>query len=307
LNEIRRLRAVQDAGQVSFTSVVLLYGDGKKLNVALIGVEPGKPGEPPALIGRGLEDKNAKEAIIDRNVAVRTGLKVGDDLVVKSIQGTEEQFYTLKVLGISDGRQFSLQPSVFVPHQTFDRVKPQATVGGVQGDLVSNLIIVQLRDQVNLAEMARVLENEVGDIQAVDRQAAYENTPGYSAQQSTLNTQRFFSLLIGILVIGGFFQIQTLQKVPQIGMLKAIGAPNGVIAVAAVTQIFAITLLGVALGTAVTLLLALTFPATVPIAFSANAIVLGIGSLMTIGPLGGLVSVRYALRVEPLLALGLTG
>jgi putative ABC transport system permease protein len=200
-----------------------------------------------------------------------------------------------------------LQPSVFVPHQTFDRVKPQATVGGVQGDLVSNLIIVQLRDQVNLAEMARVLENEVGDIQAVDRQAAYENTPGYSAQQSTLNTQRFFSLLIGILVIGGFFQIQTLQKVPQIGMLKAIGAPNGVIAVAAVTQIFAITLLGVALGTAVTLLLALTFPATVPIAFSANAIVLGIGSLMTIGPLGGLVSVRYALRVEPLLALGLTG
>lgn len=89
-------------------------------------------------------------------------------------------------------------------------------------------------------------------------------------------------------------------------MLKAIGAPNGVIAVAAVTQIFAITLLGVALGTAVTLLLALTFPATVPIAFSANAIVLGIGSLMTIGPLGGLVSVRYALRVEPLLALGLT-
>ena len=64
-------------------------------------------------------------------------------------------------------------------------------------------------------------------MQAVDRVTAYQATPGYSAQQSTLNTQRYFALLIGILVIGGFFQIQTLQKVAQIGMLKAIGAANG--------------------------------------------------------------------------------
>jgi putative ABC transport system permease protein len=44
--------------------------------------------------------------------------------------------------------------------------------------------------------------------------------PGYSAQQSTLNTQGGFTLFIGILVIGGFFQIQILQKVAQIGVLN---------------------------------------------------------------------------------------
>jgi putative ABC transport system permease protein len=37
------------------------------------------------------------------------------------------------------------------------------------------------------------------------------------------------------------------------------------------------------------------------------AIVIGVASLMLIGPIGGLVSVRYALRVEPLTALGLAG
>jgi putative ABC transport system permease protein len=141
----------------------------------------------------------------------------------------------------------------------------------------------------------------------VDRVTAYENTPGYSAQQGTLNTQKFFSLLVGILVIGGFFQIQTLQKVPQIGMLKAIGAPTLTIAFAAVLQILIVTLVGVTIGTAATILMALALPATIPIAFSPNAILLGIGSLMTIGPVGGLVSVRYAVRVEPLSALGLTG
>lgn len=45
--------------------------------------------------------------------------------------------------------------------------------------------------------------------------------PGYAAQQSTLTTQQFFTFFIGVLVVGGFFQIQTLQKVA--GMLKAIG------------------------------------------------------------------------------------
>ncbi len=76
----------------------------------------------------------------------------------------------------------------------------------------------------------------------------YENLPGYSAQQSTLNTQSVFTLLIGVLVIGGFFQIQMLQKVPQIGVLKAIGASNATVGTAAVLQIVLVTAIGVGLG-----------------------------------------------------------
>ena len=306
LRAIFRVPGVKDAGQVSFSSVVLVLSNDKKLNVALIGVEPGKPGEPPVVSGRGIGEKSSSEAIIDRNTELRTGFKVGDQLRIKSIQGTKEEFYDLKIIGVSDGRQYSLQPSVLVSHQTFDRIKP-GTPTVNEADLISNLIIVQLDEPKQWQTMAATLASQVEGIQAVDLQTAYENTPGYSAQQSTLNTQRFFSLLIGVLVIGGFFQIQTLQKVPQIGMLKAIGAANWIIAVAAVLQIVLVTILGVGIGAAVTVLLSFTFPATIPIVFSPMAIVLGIASLMLIGPIGGMVSVRYALRVEPLTALGLTG
>lgn len=306
LNAVRRTAGITDAGAVSFASVALIHGsDQKQLNTALIGVEPGKPGEPPVVAGRGLEEKRAKEAIIDRNVAVRTGLGVGDELVIKSIQGTDEKFYTLRVIGVSDGRQYSLQPSIIVPLLTFERIKPQAAVNENADDIVSNVIVARVETGAPAAT-AQTLEREIAGIRAVDLKTAYENTPGYGAQQSTLNTQRFFTLLIGVLVIGGFFQIQTLQKVPQIGMLKAIGTPNHIVAITALAQIIAVTIVGVALGTAVTLLLALGFPATVPIIFSAQAIVLGVGSLVLIGPLGGMVSVRYALRVEPLMALGLS-
>ena len=54
-----------------------------------------------------------------------------------------------------------------------------------------------------------------------------------------------------------------------------------------------------------TLLLALGFPPTIPIVFTPAAVAVAVGSLLLIGPIGGLVSVRYSLRVEPLTALGL--
>jgi putative ABC transport system permease protein len=306
LAQIKRVPGVQDAGQVSFSSVVLLLDNAKKLNVAVIGVELGKPGEPTVLAGKQLQSKSSREAILDRNVALRTNYKVGDEITVKTIQGTKEQLYILKVVGITDGRQYSIQPSIIVSQDTLALVKPGLLPEPNQTDLISNIIVVRLNNPAQWKDMAAALESQVGDIKAVDKVTAYENTPGYGAQQSTLSTQNFFSLLIGLLVIGGFFQIQTLQKVPQIGMLKAIGAPNTTIALAALTQIVMVTLLGVAIGTGFTLLLSLSFPPTIPIIFTPSAVALSVALLLLIGPIGGFVSVRYALRVEPLTALGLS-
>jgi len=306
LTEVKRVSGVKDAGQVNFTSVVLLPDDSTKLNVAVIGVEPGKPGEPPALQGSQLESKTSRGAILDRNVALRTDYQIGDEITVKTIQDTKEQLYKLKVVGITDGRQYSIQPSIIVSQDTFNLVKPGLLPNPNQTDLISNIIVVQLNDPTQWKQMAATLQNKVADITAVDEVTAYKNTPGYSAQQSTLSTQNFFSLLIGLLVIGGFFQIQTLQKVPQIGMLKAIGAPNITIALAALTQIVMVTILGVAIGTGFTLLLSLSFPPTIPIIFTPSAVVVSVVLLLLIGPVGGFVSVRYALRVEPLTALGLS-
>lgn len=306
LAQIKRVRGVTDAGQVSFSSVVLVLNDSKKLNVAVIGVELGKPGEPTVVQGSQLESKGNREVILDRNAALRTNYKIGDEITVKTIQDTKEQLYKLRIVGITDGRQYSIQPSIIVSQDTFNLVKPGALPNPNQSSLVSNIVAVQLNNPTQWKEMAATLEQEVVDIKAVDKVTAYENTPGYSAQQSTLSTQNFFSLLIGLLVIGGFFQIQTLQKVPQIGMLKAIGAPNSTIALAALAQIVMVTLLGVGIGTGFTLLLSLSFPPTIPIVFTPAAVAASVVLLLLIGPVGGFVSVRYALRVEPLTALGLS-
>ncbi len=306
LGAIRRVSGVAAVGPISFSSASLVFDDGRKpLNIALIGVEPGLPGEIPALQGRQLSSRRANEAVIDRNVALRAKVGVGDALRVKSIQGSQEEFYDLTVVGVSDGRQYSIQPSIVVPVLTFEKIKPQAAPGAANAELISNVAAVQLSQPAERVAMIERLQREVSGIQATDLVTAYQNTPGYSAQQSTLNTQRGFVLLIGVLVIGGFFQIQVLQKVAQIGMLKAIGAPNRVIAEASIIQIILVTAIGVAIGSLVTISLSLVFPPTVPIVFTGPNVIAGVVSLLLIGPVGGLLSIRQALRVEPLTALGL--
>ena len=309
-NDLRRIDGVKDVGLVGFSRVSIILGDDKEpLGISFIGVEPGKPGEPPALEGRGLRNKRSKEAVIDRNVALRTGLQVGDKFTIKSIQGTDEEFYDLTVAGISDSRQNFLQPSIFVPYVVWDDMKPQAVIvedpDMPQGEVIFNIAAVQLDEPLSWQVMAQRLQNDVQKIEAVDRTTAYEATPGYAEQQSTLNTIRIFTMLIGVLVLGGFFQIQTLQKVAQIGMLKAIGASTLTIAVAFILQIIFTTILGVLIGTAGTFGLSLGLPPTVPITFTPETAVVAIVSLLVIGPMAGLISLVVLLRVEPLTALGL--
>ena len=109
-----------------------------------------------------------------------------------------------------------------------------------------------------------------------------------------------------MLVIGGFFQIQILQKVPQIGVLKAIGTENKIVAVSSVIQIILVTTVGVLIGGLLAFIFSLTFPPTVPIVFNGTTTLIAIAALLVIGPIGGLVSIRYAVKIEPLKALGLS-
>ena len=211
-----------------------------------------------------------------------------------------------KVVGITDGQQYSLQPSIFVPFFTWDRIRPKSEAEVNSSTSVANVILVKLDDPAKVDEVSQRLIAQVKNIEVATLDTAIKALPGYSAQQSTLNTQGGFTLLIGVLVIGGFFQIQILQKVAQIGVLKAIGASNPIVAWASVIQIVMVTAIGVAIGGLLTFLFSLTFPPTVPIVFNGTTSAIAIVALLLIGPLGGLVSIRYAVRIEPLKALGLS-
>jgi putative ABC transport system permease protein len=305
---LRQVSGVEAAGAIAFSNVSIPLPGGKPpLKISLIGVQPGEPGEPAVTDGRGLRSKRADETIIDQGIALRTGLKVGDVLTVRSTVGSKEQLYDLQVVGISKSNQYFIQPSIFVPYITWDKVRPQPLAGTTGGDpdVSFNVAAVRLSNTTDAKAVAAAIEGTVKEVRAVTLQTAYENTPGYAAQQSTLGLMRVFTLLIGLLVIGGFFRIQTMQKVAQIGVLKAIGTSSGTVAIASIVQIFAVNAFGVLIGALLTFGLALVMPATVPIRFVGDAVATSLAALLIIGPIGGLASIQVLLKAEPLRALGL--
>ncbi|HSA99931.1 MAG TPA: ABC transporter permease [Anaerolineales bacterium] len=301
---IRRVDGVVDAGPI-YTSSTEIVSLEKPLKVSLLAAEAGRPGMPAILEGQGFRGGEAREAVIDRNVALRSGIKVGDEIEIRSTQGTEDQFFRLKVVGLVAGQSYSFQPTIFVPAATWETVRPQSEAELNSSTAYPNIIAVKLTDPSQADLVKRRLLATVPNIEVTDIATTINNIPGYSAQQGTVQTQGFFTLLIGLLVIGGFFQIQILQKVPQIGVLKAIGSSNGVVGWAAVIQIIVVTAIGVAIGGGLTYLFSLGFPPTIPVVFNGTRSLLAILLLLFIGPLGGMVSIVYAVRIEPLKALRL--
>ncbi|MCJ7513179.1 MAG: ABC transporter permease [Anaerolineales bacterium] len=303
--DLRRLPGVAEVGAIALTNASIWPAAGDQAyDITLIGVEPGKPGEPALIDGRGLRGTRSREAIIDSRIAKKFGLQPGDAITVKSTQGTREEFFPLTVSGVADRQYYQFLPSVIVPYRTWERIRPQEVAPQSEAEFIPNIFAVKVQSPDDVVPVQASILSVVPEVLVADVETAIESIPGYSVQQSTLNTQRFFTLLIGVLVLGGFFQIQTLQKIGQIGMLKAIGAANKTVAGASLWQIAIVTSLGVALGGLVTFLLAIGIPPEVPLQLTGATIATTTLLLLIIGPLAGMVSIRLAVRVDPLTAIG---
>ena len=303
---IRRVDGVESAGIISASGTAILLPNDEVLKVSILGVEPGTPGAPAVMEGENLQSELAAEVLIDRNVALRTDIKVGDRITIRSTQGTEDEFYELKVIGMTDGNLYQFAPSIFVTFSNWDKMRTKSDTELGRESTTVNVIAVRAKDGFDFETVKANILARVSNVEIADIPTTIANVPGYSAQQSTVNTQAIFTLLIGILVIGGFFQIQVLQKVPQIGVMKAIGASNGVVGLASVIQIMVVTAFGVAVGGGLAYVFSLTFPPTVPIVFNGLNSLIAVIALLVIGPLGGMVSIIYAVRIEPLKALRLS-
>ena len=200
IKAIRRVEGVADAGPI-YTSNSEIVSLVEPLKISMLGVEAERPGMPPLLEGRYFRGGEAREAVMDMSVAQRTNLQIGDEIEIRSTQGTEDEFYKLKIVGLVDEQAYFFQPTIFVPAATWELMRPQPESDLNSDTPYPNIIAVKLEDPTQVEAIKLRLMERVPNIEVADIETTINNIPGYTAQQGTVQTKYVFTLLIGILVI----------------------------------------------------------------------------------------------------------
>jgi putative ABC transport system permease protein len=291
IDEISRLDGVSDSAPLGYVGVNTRDSKGDITTAAVLGYEPGSIAEPRVAGGSTLTVGDRRGLLADASFLKASGLAVGDRLTVPS-RLTDFEF---TIVGRIDEGYFFFQPVVYVLLDSWREVK----YGSADSDLpAASIALLKGRNLVGRATDA---------YEVVSKDTAFANIEGVQGQQATVDALRVFGFLIGALVIGIFFYVLTMQKVAQIGLLKALGASSAYIFRQLLTQVLAVTVLGVgvsvplayATGTALGRL-----PQTVPIAFTGGTFVVTSLLLVATGIIGALFSVRQLARVDPIIALG---
>jgi putative ABC transport system permease protein len=228
------------------------------------------------------------QVAVGRRLAADDGLGVGAAVTVGSQR--------LTVSGITDDRSYAHAPTVWTSEPTWQRISGQdrPTVLAVRPGGAGTAALDQL-DQLDQAQNTR----------AVSRAAATDGIDGYAAEQGSLTMIQGFLLVISALVVGAFFTVWTVQRGPDIAVLKAIGASSVSLLGDAIGQAAVLLALGTSVGAASGLVGgAVLSGAGTPFAVTAATVAVPFAAMLGLGLLGAALAVRRIVSVDPLTALG---
>jgi putative ABC transport system permease protein len=106
------------------------------------------------------------------------------------------------------------------------------------------------------------------------------------------------------MVIGVFFYVLTLQKVGQIGVLKAIGASSWFVFSQLTVQALFVAIIGLVVALPLTWLTIQLLPGGVPLLLARNGVAVSMVLLLVTALVGVAFSGRKIASVDPLIALG---
>ena len=291
VEDVGKWKGVDASAPLGYMSVNTKSPSGEIDAIALLGYLPGQLGEPQVQKGRQLTGSDRRGVLVDAKFLRSNSLAIGDHLTLVN----RLQTYDFTVVGeVKDG-YFFFQPVVYLPLDSLREVK--YGVANTDTPLAS----------IVLVKGKKLAGTKTADFEIVSKQTAFANIEGVKGQQQTVDALRLFGFLIGALVIGIFFYVLTLQKIQQVGTLKALGASNSFLLGQMLIQVLTIIVCGVSVSTAAaygTYALLSRMPQGVPIAFTGGTLAITASLFVVTGLIGLFFSLRKVSRVDPIIAIG---
>ena len=229
------------------------------------------------------------------------GFDIGDRVEVAADGAAE----VITVVGLAENIQWSVAPTLFVSFDTYAAarlaVNPDASV------VLPSLIGVAPEPGVDADELTARIDDAVDGVEALTRQQAADDNPGVQGVSQSGSIILGLAFLVVTLVVAFFFLILTTQKTASLTLLRAIGAPARYLVWGILAQIVVVTSLGGAMGVALTVLVEQDVRSAIPIDVEARTVAITVAALLVLALLGGLVSVRRVLQLDPIRATTAAG
>ncbi|MGX6961641.1 ABC transporter permease [Vagococcus xieshaowenii] len=268
-------------------------GSDKKVDITVVGVTDASFIEPKVIEGVALDKAKPNDVIVD-DLIKNEGYKLGDEI---KISGSDTHF---NIVGFVEKNTFNHLPTVWLPLATWQEMRYAAPGSDDGKKNPVNTVVLKTNETFN----ADKLSKELSDLQVATRKEAVASMPGYKEENGTIMLMLAFLVAISAVIIGVFFYVLTMQKIPQFGVMKAIGASNGFISKMVIGQVTIITLIGIILGALATYGIAAILPEGMPFALDNKTVLLYGLLLFAISLISTLFSVRQIVKVDPLIALG---
>ncbi|HNJ96897.1 MAG TPA: ABC transporter permease [Ilumatobacteraceae bacterium] len=287
---IAAIEGVADAAPLGEATFTVTAG-GKERDTVLFGYELGRPGAPTTLIEGRLPEADGEAVASEKDR--EDGYDLGDVVQVRP-DGVQ-----ITIVGIARDINYSVSPVLFVNWATYESAKRTRNPDAEQ--ILPSAIAIDVADGVSPQTVVDRIAATVDGVEPMTRQQAVDGSPGVSSVRQSFSVILLLFYLVVPLVTGLFFLIITFQKASALTLLRAIGAPAGLLVRTLLVQVVLVTVLGsvVAFGLYAGALQGvknLGVHVEVVPTIVTSAIVLALALLTS------LVAIRRVLRIEPIAA-----
>ncbi|MCU0284305.1 MAG: ABC transporter permease [Candidatus Nanopelagicales bacterium] len=290
VGEVAAVPGVAAAGPMAVLSANATVA-GAPDELQLIGVQPGSPSQPEGL-REGRFPQAADEVAIDASDA---SAGIGDTI---RINGTS---IDLTVVGRMVGTQFGTD-TAWIPITGYEAILRELNPG--LPEVPINIVVFAVEDGADAAAVATQVQQSVPGTQALERDAAVEAIPGVESVGQTFGLLVGITFVIGVVVVGFFFLILTVQKLRSFTLLRAAGASTRSLAGTVIAQIVAVVLLASVLATALAWFALQGLSTGLPVSIDPITTLGVVGAVLGASVLAGLLSVRRIAALDPAMAAG---
>ena len=245
--KVNALPGVASVTPILYLTNNVMYKDERNLAYIIGLPEEAEMGGPWQIVS-GHDLPGDEEAIIDRTIAEKSGIKLGDEVEILG-----EEF---EVAGLSEGTASLVNSVAFISMDDFEDLR------GNYGTF--SFLLVKVKEGESPQSVATRIEAQVRDVTAQTRDefARQERRVIKDMSTDVVTIMNLIGFLIGLAVMALTVYTSTLSRRREYGMLKALGAQNRHLYLTVLTQAFLSVILGFSFGLIITMLLSLVIPMT---------------------------------------------